>query len=139
MRDPQLPLKTAYFDKLTALGLTVFEKDAVPKNAVTPYVIISDIDSKEDSNKTDFGHKTAVLLDIVTKAPINQVGGGKQRDLIANQIFGVANSKTVFTIDEHFQSVNLKITSDRNLNGDTDTDRVFRRLIRFEHIIRQLN
>lgn len=138
MRDPQLPLKTAYFTRLTDLGLTAFEKDAVPKNAVTPYVIISDIDSKEESNKTDFGHKAAVLLDIVTKAPINQIGGGKQRDLIANQIFSVVNSKTPFIIDENFQSVNLKITSDRTLNGDTDTDRVYRRLIRFEHIIRQI-
>lgn len=138
MRDPQLPLRTAYFDKLTALGLTAFEKDAVPKTAGTPYVIISDINTIEDSNKTDFGHKAAVLLDIVTKAPINQVGGGKERDLIANQIFGVINSKTPFIIDENLQSVNLKITSDQILNGDTDTDRVFRRLIRFEHNIRQL-
>jgi hypothetical protein len=139
MRDLQLPLKTAYFTELTNLGLTAFEKDAVPKGAVTPYVIISEIDSKEDSNKTDFGHKAAVLLDIVTKAPINQIGGGKQRDLIANEIFGVINSKTLFIIDDHFQSVSLKITSDRNLNGDTDTYRVYRRLIRFEHNIRQLN
>jgi hypothetical protein len=138
MRDLQLPLRTAYFNRLTGLGLTVFEKDAVLSNAVTPYVIISEIDTKEDSNKADFGHKAAVLLDIVTKAPINQVGGGKQRDLIANQIFSVINSKTSFIIDENFQSVNLKITYDRTLNGDTDTDRVYRRLIRFEHNIRQI-
>jgi hypothetical protein len=139
MRDIKLPLRETYFSKLTGLGLEVYESGAIPSGAITPYVIISSVDAKEESNKSDFGHKAAVLLDIVTKFPKNQTGGGKERDLIVGEIFAVINSKTSFIINENLQSVNLKITSDQTLEGTADTDRVFRRLIRFEHTIRQLN
>ncbi|RZK61279.1 MAG: hypothetical protein EOO95_16675, partial [Pedobacter sp.] len=130
MRDIKLPLRETYFSKLTALNLDVYENGAVPSGALTPYVIISSVDAKEESNKSDFGHKAAILLDIVTKFPKNQTGGGKERDLIAGQILAVINSKAPFIINENLQSVNLKITSDQTLEGTADTDRVFRRLIR---------
>lgn len=139
MRDIKLPLRETYFSKLTALDLDVYENGAVPSGSTTPYIIISSVDIREESNKSDFGHKAAILLDIVTKFPKNQTGGGKERDLIAGQILAVINSKAPFIINENLQSVNLKITSDQTLEGTADTDRVFRRLIRFEHTIRQLN
>ncbi|MBO9671967.1 MAG: hypothetical protein J7577_00875 [Sphingobacteriaceae bacterium] len=139
MKDIQLPTRVAYVSKLTDLGLTVYEMDAVPDEANAPYVIIGDTDSNEISNKTDFGHTLRILLDIVTEFPKNVVGGSKGADLIANQILGIINSKTKFIINEDLQSVNVKLIQDRKLNGVTDTTRVFRRLLRFEHIIKQIN
>ncbi|MNK65782.1 hypothetical protein D3C87_850840 [compost metagenome] len=139
MRDIQLPMRIAYIAKLTALGLTVYEMDAVPQNAPTPYVIIGEFLSSEISDKTHFGHKASQLLDIVTKSPKNKVEGSKEVDLLANQIFGVINSKAPFIINDDLQSVNIKIIQDKKLNAIVETDRVYRRLIRFEHTIRQLN
>ena len=139
MRDIQLPLRVAYFEKITSLGLDMYENDAVPEDAQTPYVIYSDADSTEDSNKSDFGRKARVLLDIVTSFPKNVIGGSKGADLLAGTILEIINSKTKFIINDDLQSVSIKLIQDKKLNAVSETERVFRRLLRFEHIIRQLN
>lgn len=139
MKDLLLPLREAYYSKLTALGLLVFEEGAVPVPSPFPYVILSTQTANEDSNKSDFGHKATMLLDIVTRVPKNKTGGSKGADTIAGLIFTVINSKTVFTINADFQSVLISLVEDRKLNSETDTSRIYRRLLRFEHTVRQLN
>lgn len=139
MKDVLLPLRIAYMTKLTGLSLAAYEEGAVPAGALKPYVIISTQTSTENSNKTDFGSKATTLLDIVDAVPLNQTGGSKKVDEIAGQIFSVINSKTVFIINDDFQNVGLKVGDTHNLKSQSSTHRIFRRLIRFEHIIRQLN
>lgn len=138
MKDPLLPLRIAYVAKLESLGLSVFEEGAVPAEAKKPYVIVSTQTSLEDSNKSDYGFETTTLLDIVTGIPINQTGGSKEADLIAGKILIEVNSKIEFLINESFQSVSLKMGDSHKLTGNTATERIFRRLIRFEQTIRQI-
>lgn len=138
MIDVLLPLRIAYVSKLEALGLTVYEEGAVPAEAKKPYVIVSTQTDIESSNKSDFGHNTTTLLDIVTAYPLNQTGSSKQADLIAGQILIAINSKSDFSISEDFQSVTLKLGDTHKLTGNSPTERIFRRLIRFEQTIRQI-
>ena len=139
MIDILLPLRKSYFTILTSIGLKVYEESSVPDKALTPYVIISTQTAIEDSNKSDFGHNATVLLDIVTSYAINNIGGTKQADEIAQQILNVINSKTYFPINPALQNVGLKIGDTHKMNSVTLTERVYRRLIRFEHIVRQVN
>jgi len=139
MKDVSLPLRVAYFNKLIAIGLKVYEEGAVPDDATTPYVVITGQLANEQSNKTDFGHKAYVLLDIVTSTLKNSAGGSKGADLIASQILAVINSKTKLVINDDLQAVKIKLVEDNKLNSLSDTESIYRRLLRFEHIIRQLN
>lgn len=138
MKDPLLPLRIAYVEKLESLGLSVFEEGAVPAEAKKPYVIVSTQTALEDSNKSDYGHEATTLLDIVTGVPINKTGGSKEADLIAGTILININSKTKFLISDDFQSVSLRMGDSHKITGNTATERIFRRLIRFEQTIRQI-
>lgn len=138
MIDIHTPLRTLYYNIMINLGLVCYENGAVPDDAITPYIIISSIDANEDSNKTDFGNSAQVLLDIVTSFEKNKVVGSKLADTIAGQILGLINSKIRFPIFDGLQIVTTKKIQDQKINNESTTHRIYRRLLRFQHLIKEV-
>lgn len=138
MIDIQTPLRTAYFNIITAAGLKCFENASVPDNEPTPYVIISAMTGGEDSNKSDNGHKVQTTLDLVTAFDRNDLAGSAQVDAIAGLILAQINSKTVMIIDEGLQVVTTKLLQDVKQNTTTSTQRNYRRVLKYEQLIMEV-
>jgi|GEM_PF-3618226 len=139
MKDIHTPVRQLFYNVIeTTLGYKLYENGAIPDTAVTPYIIISDVTSSEDSNKTGFGNSVQILLDIVTSYGKNQVGGSKPVDIIAGDILAAINSKVRFAITGDLQIVNTKVLQDQKINAKSDTNRIFRRLIRFQQLIMEV-
>lgn len=144
MIDIQSPLRALFFTILQGENIVSYENGAVPDDAVKPYVILSSMDSSEESNKSDFGNTVRSLFDIVTEFDRNTIGGSAQADTIAGVILAKINSKTKLDIaTEGLQIVNTKVIQDQKLSTQTPstqtpTKSVFRRLIRFENLIMQV-
>ena len=138
MKDIHTPLREFIVSKLATKNLTSYENGAVPDDAETPYVIISSMDSVENSNKSDYGHLVNTLLDLVTSYPKNKLGSSKEVDLMAGMVLDVLNSKTKYPSFGGLQIVNIKILQDQKIGDKTHTKTIFRRLIRFQQLIMEV-
>lgn len=138
MKDIHLPVRTLFYTIITGKNIMCYENGAIPDDASTPYINIISIDVQENSNKTDFGNTVQILIDIVTAYPRNELAGSKQVDLIAAEILEVINSKIKFEIFDGLQIVNTKIMQDQKLSDQSDTHRIYRRLIRFQQLIMEV-
>ena len=138
MRELKKPLRTAYYDKITALGLVCYETGSVPDDAVSPYVVIAAMSGSEDSNKTDTGQTMQTLLDVVTFYDRNDIAGSTLVDSMAGLILGEINSKKIMVIGEGLQVVNTRLLQDQSVNLTTTTQRTYRRLLRYEQLIMEV-
>lgn len=138
MKDIHVPIRAMLVNLITIKGFTSYENGAVPDDAPTPYVIISDINAVENSNKSDFGNNVQVLLDVVTSYPKAQVAGSLLADTIAGAIMESYNSKTKIELTENLQIVNTKILQNQKIAITTNTHKIYRRLIRYQHLIMEV-
>lgn len=138
MKDVHDPLRTLLYSIITGLNMVCYEAGAVPDDAATPYVIIADMYTVEDSNKSDFGSIVQTLLDVVTSFEKNKIGGSKPVDAMAGEILEVINSKIKFAVFSGLQIVTTKLIQDKKINGQSDTHRIYRRLIRFQQLIMEV-
>lgn len=156
MKDIHAPLRALYFSLITAKGYTCYEDGATPDNAVTPYVIIADMQGREDSNKSDFGNVFQVLLDVVTSYPKTKAAGSLQVDSMAGVLLENINSRIkmemldtdtnvfeftfpfTFSTEIGLQIVNTKVLQDKKITMNTSTHKIYRRLLRFQHLIMEV-
>lgn len=138
MQDIHTPVRELFYGIITGEGLTCYEADAVPDDAATPYVIIASVQGTENSDKTSFGNNVQILLDVVTSVLKNKLGGSKQADTIAGTILSKINSKTKLVIGYGLQVVNTKVLQDIKQSGKSDTHNIYRRLIRYQQLIKEV-
>lgn len=138
MKDIHTPLRSKLFEIITGKGYGCYENGAVPDDAVTPYVIISDMRAAENSDKSRFGNNVQTLLDLVTRYPKGQVAGSIEVDTMAGNIFSSINSKTKIELNNELQIVSTKILQDEKININTTTHKIYRRLIRFSQLIKEI-
>lgn len=142
MRDYNKALRAGYFQRLNGAVLSnsspvpIYSKMA-PNEAIYPYIILSTQTGVEASTKNDQGQENTILIDIVT----GFVGAVNDEiaDDIADQIY-----QLIHPADRHFVDVgpNLQIIStslllDTTVEGQNNTYKLFRRLIRFGHKIHE--
>lgn len=138
MRDVHYPLRAMAVRLLSPLGITVYEEGAVPDTALTPYVTVGTIDGSEASNKCDFGHSVIFGFDVVTSFLKTSASGSKQADEIAGKILGVINSKTSIDLGPGLELATIELVQDKKINMNSDTSRIFRRLIQFKTLIMEV-
>lgn len=139
MIDYQTILSTSIFSELAAKGIKAYANASVPDGTPTPYIIITDIDGRENqSNKSLIGHTVTVTFDCVTSFPINQVGGIGLSNQLAQHVMDIMDRKAPLTLNDDFQMLCIKLESDRRLDMYDTTQRVYRRLLTYSFIIKQL-
>lgn len=134
MKNAKRALAVKYYDILTGLGMTAFDGFA-PSTYPNEYCIIQNPVMVQGEGKNNFMTTVSITIDIVVR---NSNFGHKRSEEIASDILDAINSDTVIDLSPDFQCVTTRLESSNNLNGLTDTDNVFRTLLRFEHNISQL-
>ena len=101
----------------------------------TPYILLGDRTSFQRQDKSGFLSEITLLVDVVVKG--DNFGQGDAEDA-ANQIMALINSDNNPDLSPDFKVVTTSIQSTNNLSTLSPTDRIFRTLIRFRHIVKEL-
>ena len=150
MRDPRNQLKQGYIALITGKvllnGVVVPIYDTVvPDSAQAPYIIYStvNIGPSRNVNSSNYGFTVAVLIDVVT-AYFGGFGGTMDvlnlSDQIKNLVLpGKPRDIKPLSLLPNFKLIVTTVLSDTEMNSGNETKKVVRNLIRFEHIIEEIN
>jgi hypothetical protein len=140
MKDPQLALRTAYYDALNnTMGLVVYDSLA-PSTAASNYILITNQTGLSNNPKMAFQTIVAITVDIVTSYP-RGTGGKKVSEQVGNEVLKVilpASIGDYLDISPDFKIVNTSVLSSNSLVEEYETEWVFRKVITFQHSIVQL-
>ena len=147
MKDPIYPLKQAYFKliagKLTFKGINVPMYDSVvPAGATMPYILFSQIQSVPiNTSNTNYCWRITVMLDIVTGYQ-GDFGGKTDSLLITDKLLGIiAPGRPMdakpFNLKPWFNVAVTSVTNINTMDNLSETNRIIRNLVRFNHIIEQ--
>lgn len=147
MKDPALAIRTAYFNALsgnvTVAGYTFPVYDTREPNDTKSqgYIVLTEQNlSTTMGTKADFLTDNAILIEVVTLSSGVLAGGFRTADLAATEILKIVNpSDKNDRIDfgTEFQNVFPEIISINNLREATDTQEIFRKLIRVRNVVHQ--
>lgn len=133
-------LRKAYYNVITAISynsvpLQVFD-DHVTDETESPYVVIGSMNSSDDRNKCDSTEECSVVIDIVSG--FGQ-GGRKTVDEIASLIIAAKSSlrSALTNITTSFALMDVYKITDNTLTVQSGTNKIYRRLITFGHIVTQ--
>ena len=136
-----LSLRTAYFQLLSGSvlhnGSPVPVYDAFVPDSSYPYIILSSQTSVQRDNKTAKIFNATLLVDIVTGS-MDMIGRA-QSEQIAEQVDNIINpdSNEDITITG-YQIGNTTRGSDTDLTNKNDQYYIYRKLMRYEHLINKL-
>lgn len=128
-------IRKAYVALFATAGVPAYDRFLPDNSAAATYVIITAQDTTEQIDKCDNGHVTSVQIDITHRTTTNS--GGIECDNVAEVIIPLIKGEQ-FTLPVGIKLVpgSTRKSSDSTLDGISDTFRVYRRLIRFEHIVK---
>lgn len=133
-------LRKAYYNTLTAISyegspLQVFDSYATD-DAADPYIVIDSMLSSDDRNKCDSTEECSLVVDIVSGYG---QGGRKQVDEIANLIIAAKSQlrAAVQSITTAFALMDVYKITDSTLTVQSGTNKIYRRIITFGHIVTQ--
>ena len=139
MKDATNLLRAAYYtrlvSKLTSPVVKVY--DLVPDNAAGEYVAIGTATMNEDSIKDQHLANYTVLLDVVTKFTGMEGGHKRSTDIADLCIQAIRDRSSLLTITG-FTIIVTVVESVNELEEHTATEHIYRRLVRFRHLIAQL-
>lgn len=129
-------VRKAYRDLIKNQGFTVFDR-FLPSDITTGlYIILSDQDDQRQIDKCGNGHVSSIIISIINRTLDN--GSGVDADSAAEIIIPLIENDGLL-LDS---ALTLIKGSSRKLSDTTDsgvdnTIKVYRRSIRFEHIIKE--
>lgn len=134
MKDVFSELRQAYYQQLNGLsvdGQTISCYDTVaPDNiSASNFIVLSTQTSSQESNKHANVSDCTLLIDIVTKSTSST--GRLTCDEIANAV-----TQEILTADlslTNFQLVTTVMVSNESLYHKSDSQHIYRRLIRYRH------
>jgi hypothetical protein len=141
MKYPLKYLIPAYYTLLngnvTVNGsvLPVYDGE-VPPTVTGSYILLGDRTSVQMTGKGTYNNECTVLVDICIKG--QSMGYSASQDA-ANQVTALINSAANPSIGPYYQCVTTSVQSTNTLGGINKTDNIFRTLIRFRHIIKQIS
>ena len=139
MRDTGLALQTAYFTALngniTSRGNNVPVYDSGPPSETPyPYILLSTMDSTEGRGcRSSTSTEDTILIDIVTASQGN-TGGKKQSHEISDQVLQIVHPDLEVL---GFQNLGVSLESSTTLTEISGADKIYRKLLRFRHLIFQ--
>lgn len=107
----------------------------VPPTAVGSYILLGEQVSTQTPGKTCSNFEAFMLVDVCIKGASY---GFKNASDCANQILGLINSGANPNCAPVFQVVSTSVASTNRLAGINASDNIFRRLIRFRHLVTEL-
>ena len=136
MKDWNSALRTRYITILKANSPAYYEMapDTVSGNK---YFIVNSITAVDDSDKNSFDGRVTIMVDIVAKSS-DAALNIKDCEAMAAFCKNAINSKTLPDLSPDFHCLTAKITMDQQFNNITNTQKIFRRLLRYEHLIEEL-
>lgn len=131
-------LKTEWYKALDGVISVPVYKDAVPLSQNGNYVLIrSEGSTQTDLNNSAFFQSAIIVVDILTK--FATLGNSKTAYDIAQEIYDeiiLGPNSFGITIPDH-QITQITIQSETELYEDDGSEKLFRLLLRYEHILNQ--
>lgn len=133
-------IRTGYYTALNGnISAPVYDVYAIPEGVKYPYVLLSSQTSIQGNLKRCKKYDATILLDIVTGStdPI----GREQSENIAEEIENIINPDSFADIDLSSNGYSIGNTtrgSDYDMGDKNGAYYVFRKLIRYEHLISKL-
>lgn len=138
--DLSQALKTAYFKALSpAIGIPVYDAFSVPTNASYPYVIISQIDVREDVAQSCKVFRSDVTLDIVTG--FSSPKGMNTAWTIGDDIEAIVNPDSRVNLDltsDGYSMGQTRLSTSTSLQLRSDNYWIYRNIRTYSHIIWKL-
>ncbi len=132
MKDPLVELVPAYYTLLNGV-LPVYDVMMPEDKTDTQYIILGEKIAREVDGKTQDQTECIMLVEIVCKSSGT---GGKAARGFTNQVLQIINHDTVFSLSS-FQVVTTKLLSNNSMSSITPTGKLFRVLLRFQHVVYQ--
>lgn len=132
-KNPLYDLADAYYDLLNnVISVDVF-KDQIPTDRAINCVLIRQEGLTTEKNKQLFLTTPIVIIDIITffNAAINSKACNDIDEEINELIFPTENTHSISIPDHHISTVKLQTSNDIREDG------VYRRILRYEHLINQ--
>jgi hypothetical protein len=137
-KSPLYDLKTAWYSQIKNNVTANVYKDAVPLNVNTNYVLVrSEGLTQNELNNSAFFTTAVIVVEIVTK--FSNIGNSKTAyDLLNDINFVMLPSPNSNPILISYHQVNqITIQSETELYEDNGSEKLFRLIVRYEHILNQ--
>ena len=137
MKDWNQALRKSYIKILKVNKPAFYEMIPDTSAAVSSYFLIHTIVGVEDSDKNSFDGKVSIMVDIIANsvdAALNITAVESMAAFCKNAI----NAKKCPDLSPDFHCITTKIILDQQFNNITNTQKVIRRLLRYEHLIEEL-
>jgi hypothetical protein len=131
MKDADKAIRVGYTNKLSSLSVNVYDKELPSGSPDTKYLIISTQTFDGARSKSNFEPNCTVLLDIVVRS--QRTTGMKEADDIADEVLQLINPLSGGISIEGFDLINTKLLQSESANSTSVNERVYRRLLRFQH------
>ncbi|SDZ82179.1 hypothetical protein SAMN05192529_102139 [Arachidicoccus rhizosphaerae] len=148
MIDADYKLRTEYYRllngnvKYLSNNVPVFD-DYANISTPAPYVVIAGINGNDGTDKVHFGHNLTVTVDIVTEFDKGSTDSRYQCDMISGEVTKILLPKVAcgsnFNLFPDFQSISAKRVNSQSLTEESDTKKVYRKVIQISHTIKQLS
>lgn len=138
MKDVFESLIPAYYTVISAAvaPIPVFDGQVPTPASEESFILIGNRDANQIDDKDGFTYEVFITIDITIK---NRNFGFKQADEIATSILAEINSNVTIDLGNDFQMVSTRLIGSSTLPGLIPNGSVFRKLLRFSHIITQIN
>jgi hypothetical protein len=147
MIDPSLELREAYIDKLSTLQISsvtipVYDEfmgaTVASIGYATAYCLVTNQTAQDILIKTGFYNDCSITVDIVTKFPKNK-GGKKLSEQIATEVLKLirTGNTTDYPAMANFQIVTCQLLGNQGLIEENTANTVFRKILIFQHKIKQ--
>lgn len=134
-------LRFAYYDALSAqISVPIFDVFALPEDTPYPYILLSTQTSVQMGIKRCKAYDATMLIDIVTGGP-GVASGRIQAEDLAEQIEDIVNPDTLVDLDLRANGYAIGFTTremDTDLSSMNGTVNIYRKLIRYKHLISKL-
>ncbi|HEX8333846.1 MAG TPA: hypothetical protein VF622_14590 [Segetibacter sp.] len=136
MKDNVTALRDGYLAKSSAISVGVYDQHLPSNLSVKKYVLITTQTSDGARTKERFKPNCTVLLDVIVRT--TNATGKCECDVIAKECLEVYNPKSrtgYVSAGNDFEVLSTKIIQNESLHSLSGSENVYRRLIRFEHIV----
>lgn len=129
-------LRGAYIELVRGLGYTIYDRNLPTDLPNEIYIIILEQTDVKTTSKCSTGHRTSIYLDITYRTDNN--GTGAVCDDVADVIIPQIEQEN-FILPAALTMVkkSTRKLDDRTSDSFGDVYRVYHRLLRFEHLIRE--
>lgn len=131
-------LRKAYVEFFASQGIQAYDRYLPDDEVAGTYIIISSQDDTEQLDKCDNGHQPVVTLDFIHKT--NQNSGGVLLDTLVEMTYPIIKSDGLMpyiTAGLTLISGSSRKVGDTTQDGLSDVFRVYRRILRIQHIIKE--